>query len=237
MNQIEKNRKNIDKDLKGIEKRKYFSPANYGDVKVTLPLLEKYCSGKCLDAGCGDMPYKEYLDLLVNTYDTLDFEAHVPGIKYIGDIQDMSMIKNDVYDTVVCFEVLEHVSNPFQAVSEIKRVLKNNGILVLSVPHLSRLHDMPHDYFRFTKFGLKSLLEQNRFQVLEIVPRGGLFSFLGHQFSNIFLSLLWHIPVIKSIAFYINKWLVVILSYFLDRYIDKNKLFALGYSAVARSVK
>ncbi|MBA64831.1 MAG: hypothetical protein CMG55_03415 [Candidatus Marinimicrobia bacterium] len=234
MNRIEKNRRNIDKDLQGIDKRKFFSPANYGDLKVTLPILKKYCTGICLDVGCGDMPYKKYILKVVDQYDTLDFKAHVPDIKYVGDVQDMNCIKNDTYDTVVSFEVLEHVNNPFVAVSEIKRVLKSNGIFILTVPHLSRLHDMPHDYYRYTKFGLKSLLNQNGFKVLEILPRGGLFSFLGHQFSNIFLSIFWHIPIIKDIAFFINKWFCVLLSYFLDKHLDKNKLFALGYTVVAK---
>ena len=136
--------KNIDKDLVGISKRKYFSPANYGDVKITLPILNKYCRGNCLDAGCGDMPYKDYILELVHNYDTIDYEAHIDGIKYIGDIQDMHMIEDSTYDSIVCFEVLEHVQNPFKAVSEVKRVIKKDGIFILSVPHLSRLHDMPH---------------------------------------------------------------------------------------------
>jgi len=235
MNILEKNRKNIDKDLVGISKRKYFSPANYGDVKITLPILNKYCRGNCLDAGCGDMPYKDYILELVHNYDTIDYEAHIDGIKYIGDIQDMHMIEDSTYDSIVCFEVLEHVQNPFKAVSEVKRVIKKDGIFILSVPHLSRLHDMPHDYFRYTEYGLKTLLDQNGFEVIEIKPRGGILSFLGHQFSNIFLSMFWHIPIIKNIVFFINKWLVVRLSCFLDNYIDKNKLFALGYTVVAKA--
>ncbi|MBC8488141.1 MAG: methyltransferase domain-containing protein [Bacteroidetes bacterium] len=189
MKRIELNRKNIDVELRGVDKRKYFSPANYGDFKVTLPFLKQYCKGRCLDAGCGDMPYNEYLIKLVEHYDTLDYKAHVPGIKYVGDVQNMDMIHDNIYDTIVCFEVLEHVTNPFKAVSEIRRIIKENGIFILTVPHLSRLHDIPNDYFRYTKYGIKSLLENNRFKVLEIKPRGGLFSFLGHQFSNIFQNI------------------------------------------------
>ena len=235
MKRIETNRKNIDRDLRRIDKRKYFSPANYGDFKVTLPALKQYCKGDCLDAGCGDMPYKEYMNNLVDQYDTIDFTEHIPGIKYIGDIQNMDMIDDNIYDTVVCFEVLEHVANPFKAVAEINRVIKKNGIFILTIPHLSRLHDAPHDYFRYTKYGVKSLLENNGFKILEIKPRGGLFSFLGHQFSNIFLSLFWHIPIIKNIVFFINKWFCVKPSYFLDKHIDSDKLFALGYTIVAQT--
>ena len=42
--------------------------------------------------GCGDMPYKEYIDNLVDQYDTIDFEEHVSDIKYIGDIQNMARL-------------------------------------------------------------------------------------------------------------------------------------------------
>ena len=191
---------------------------------------------KCLDAGCGDMPYKDYISNLVSKYDTLDYEAHISGITYIGDIQDMHMINDGSYDTITCFEVLEHIENPFKAISELRRVIKIEGKLILSVPHLSRLHDVPHDYFRYTKYGLKSILENNGFKVLDIKARGGLFSFLGHQFSTIFLCIFWHLPILKNITFFINKWISVKFSYLLDNLIDPGKIFALGYTVVAEAI-
>jgi hypothetical protein len=102
------------------------------------------------------------------------------------------------------------------------------------VPHLSRLHEEPHDYFRYTKYGLHTLLEKSGFDVLEMHAQGSLFSFLGHQFSTIFVCLFWHVPILKHVIFFMNKWLCVLPCSALDDVIDKKRLFALGYTCIAR---
>jgi SAM-dependent methyltransferase len=134
----------------------------------------------------------------------------------------------------VCLEVLEHVPDPFQAVREIHRILKEGGILIVSVPHLSRLHDEPHDYYRYTRHGLRYLLEQNGFDIQVLEQRGGLFSFLGHQLSTLVLGLVWRIPLLRQMAWFINSWLVVRGADLLDRHLDRSGIFALGYTVVAR---
>ncbi len=228
-----KNRQRIDDELRTADARKYFSPSTYGDYLVTRPALEAFAKGQLLDIGCGVMPFKDIILTSVEQYDTLDFEERTSGVKYIGDVQDMRMFENETYDSVVCLEVLEHVPDPFKAVSEISRVLKKGGVLILSVPHLSRLHEEPHDYFRYTRYGLESILTRAAFTVHDIKVRGRLFSFLGHQFSSGFVCLFWHIPVVKSIAFFLNKWLCTIPCYLLDRFVLKSDRFAEGYTIVA----
>lgn len=82
-------------------------------------------------------------------------EGRNPDI--VGDVCDMPFPDNH-FDSVFLIEVLEHVHNPHKAVSEIYRVLKPGGILVFSVPFIFPIHDRPHDYFRYTKYGLQLLL-------------------------------------------------------------------------------
>jgi len=230
---LKRNRKRLNEEIRGHERRRFFSPAIYSADQLITSAILTHARGRIIDIGCGDMPYKDIIQRKATRYDTLDVERRAPGVKYISDIHDMSVIHDGSYDTVVCFSVLEHVQNPFQAVSEICRILKKGGTLILSVPHLSRLHEEPNDFFRYTKYGLHALLESVGFEVLEIVPTGGLFSFLGHQFSTVFVCSLWHIPVIKRIVFSINKWLCVKPCYWLDRAFDRRKFFALGYLCVA----
>jgi len=230
---LKNNQRKFDEENRGMARRKYYSPATYGDYQVTTPIINQYIHGNCIDIGCGDMPYKDIIMDIVSRYDTLDIERHVPEVKFLCDVHNMNIISDNSYDSALCLEVLEHVMNPFQAVSEIYRILKKDGTLILTVPHLSRLHDEPYDYFRYTKYGLQSLLESVGFEILRIVPRGGLFSFIGHQCSTIFLCSLWHIPVLKNIAFIINKWLCVRPCYFFDKILDKSKIIALGYTCVA----
>lgn len=58
------------------------------------------------------------------------------------------------FDAVVIMEVLEHVVDPMRAASEIHRLLKPGGALILSTPFIFPLHDRPYDFYRFTKYGL-----------------------------------------------------------------------------------
>lgn len=58
------------------------------------------------------------------------------------------------FDAVVIMEVLEHVVDPIRAASEIHRLLKPGGALILSTPFIFPLHDRPYDFYRFTKYGL-----------------------------------------------------------------------------------
>ena len=224
----------INKELRDPDQRKFFFPATYVHHQATVPALIKYVRGKCIDIGCGDMPYKTVIAEHVTEYHSLDRERRAPDVTFVGDVQNMSMLTDNIYDSAVCFDALEHVPNPMRAISEIGRILKPQGTLILSVPHLSRLHEEPHDFFRYTKYGLHTLLENSGFDVLEIQTQGSLFSFLGYQVSTIFVCLFWHVPILKHVIFFINKWLCVLPCSTLDDMLDKKRLFALGYTCIAR---
>ena len=231
---LRKNRSRVNKELRACGNRRFFTPLTYGIYCVTSPAIINYASGKLIDLGCGDMPYRDLIVGKVSQYDTFDIEERTDGVVFVGDIQNMDMINDNSYDSAVCFEVLEHVRRPAKALSEIFRILKPAASIILSVPHLSRLHEEPHDYFRYTKYGIQFLLEDAGFKVVEVNAHGGLFSFLGHQFFSFFICLFWHIPVIKHIAFFLNKWLCVKPCYFLDKAFGRNQIFACGYICVAQ---
>jgi SAM-dependent methyltransferase len=230
---IRANRKRLEQDTLYSSRRPFFSPVYYGQYRVTLPLLKQFAHGRLIDLGCGDMPFRDLLARQIELYESLDLFPRSNQVTYTGDIQHMDMIPSDTYDTAICLEVLEHVADPFLAVREIHRVLKMGGVLIVSVPHLSRLHDEPHDYYRYTRYGLRHLLEQNGFSVEILERRGGLFSFLGHQISTLVLGLVWRIPILKHVAWFLNSWLIVRGAYLLDRCLDRSGIFALGYTAVA----
>lgn len=86
-----------------------------------------------------------------------------------GDIHALPF-KSSSADVIICFEVFEHINNPFLAERELSRVLKKNGTLILTVPFLLPYHgksektvDSSHenypDFWRFTHQGLKKLFE------------------------------------------------------------------------------
>jgi len=105
------------------------------------------------------------------------------------DIESMTF-ENDCFDGVICLEVLEHVRNPFEAVSELKRVLKKSGLLLLTVPFLlqyhgkgstSHAHDAYPDFWRFTHEGLEHLFSD--FKSVDVVPLDGPIEFRLKQFG------------------------------------------------------
>ena len=227
-----KNRLAINRELDSSEKRKWFSPCTYVNHRQVYEAIVMHCRGRVLDVGCGDMPLRERILSVADQYDTLDVEARTEGVTYIGEAQDMHMIPDSIYDTVVSFAVLEHVSDPFRAVEEMHRVLKLGGTLIITVPHLCRIHEAPHDYYRYTRYGVEYLVHRTGLQVITLQQTGGLFTFLGHQISTVLLGLTWHIPIVKRIAFFLNKWLVVRPSGLLDRVAGSS--FASGYLCIAR---
>lgn len=230
---IGENRRHLESDLLSSPRRRFFSPVYYGQYRVTLPLVRQFARGRLLDLGCGDSPYKDEFIDCVTKYDTLDFFPRNSNITYLSDIQNMPAVPSEGYDSAICLEVLEHIPDPFRAAREIYRILAPGGVLIASVPHLSRLHDEPYDYYRYTKYGITHVLEQAGFTIIHLTPRGGLFSFLGHQVSTILLSTVWHLPFVRRILWFLNSWFITRLCYMLDTTLNQSGIFAAGYTVVA----
>ncbi len=231
--QLRKNRLQIDQDVRSARQRRYLSPAFYGQY-IAVSKAFGSLGGRVLDTGCGIMPYAELLPPAVTLYHGLDISVRDSHPTLIGDVQSLAMLRSASYDSVVCLEVLEHLPDPNQALAEIARVLEDSGILVLSAPHLSRLHELPHDYYRYTEFGLRHLLTQNGLEPLRVVSRGGLFSFLGHQVATVLLGLTWRSRQLGPLVRLFNRWLLTYPCYWLDRFGAQRSLFPLGYVVVAR---
>lgn len=81
-----------------------------------------------------------------------------PGVDLVLDVRKIDLPSNSI-GTILCTEVLEHVEQPFDAVNEMFRVLKPNGILIITSPMNLRIHGSPYDYWRFTPEGFKTLLK------------------------------------------------------------------------------
>jgi SAM-dependent methyltransferase len=152
---------------------------------------------------------------------------------WVSDISDMPEVPANSYDTVVCHQVLEHVRRPGAAATEILRVLAPGGHAIFSVPHLSRRHELPHDYQRYTQEGLNALLVDSNFEVLELAPYGGMLSFVHHQLSSLLILPATALPVLPDLMTGVNAPIsLAILG--LDRLIDPKSLAPSGIVAIAR---
>jgi SAM-dependent methyltransferase len=100
------------------------------------------------------------------TVRTLDINPK-SGCDFIADVcKRNDQIPDASFDFVVCTEVLEHTLNPFDAICEIRRLLKPAGLLFGSTPFNFRIHGPLPDCWRFTEHGLRVLL--NEFEVVEL---------------------------------------------------------------------
>lgn len=92
------------------------------------------------------------------------------GCDLLVDVQCMQNIESESWDAVFCSGVLEHVPRPEDAVSEMARVLKVGGSLLIGVPFKQPIHMAPNDFWRFTSFGLRAILERHSFDLIDLTP-------------------------------------------------------------------
>lgn len=192
-------------------------------------VLEKYCKGKLIDVGAGNLLYKPFLESFCDSYESLDIKKS-DKLDHVQDIQDTAL-ESETYDTVFCRNVLEHVKKPRKAVIEISRILKEDGIAVVSVPHLAYLHNEPEDYYRFTKYGLEEIASDTELETIETHTAGGLFSLLGYIFSTVFLGLTYKIPILSWFNFQIN-FIIQYSCFKADDLFNTDRYLALNYVAV-----
>jgi len=133
--------------------------------KLTRVTLDRFIAAhasslRTLDIGAQNGPYAAHFPRRV----ALDIQRGA-GVQIIGDVQALG-IRDASVDVVLCTEVLEHVPDPQRAIDEMYRVLVPGGQLLLTTRFLFPIHDAPHDYFRFTKYGLRHLLR--RFEITEV---------------------------------------------------------------------
>lgn len=139
----------------------------------------KYFNGNLLDAGCGKMPYKDYLlnNSNINKYTSIDIENALSYDKEVAPDYRWDGVKMPFkdcsFDTVFATEVLEHCDKPQVFIDECHRVLVQDGILFFTVPFLWPLHETPHDEFRYTPYALERLLTQSGFSNIIINALGG----------------------------------------------------------------
>jgi ubiquinone/menaquinone biosynthesis C-methylase UbiE len=135
-----------------------------------------------LDAGAGRAPYRS---LFAHArYETADFLA-VKGKKYVKPdyVCDLAEIPvaDARFDHVVLTQVLEHVPDPAAVLAELHRVLRPGGTLWLTAPLFYAEHERPYDFFRYTQFGLRRLLEGAGLEVVEIEWMEGYLGTLSYQ--------------------------------------------------------
>jgi len=119
--------------------------------------------------------------------------------------------------------------NPKEVLIEFARVLKTGGTLVMVVPFLWEEHQAPHDYLRFTRYGVHALFESSPFRLDLVSPMGGFFWVCARRSVGLLTffqgGLRW-IPFVLLAPFF--GLLFPSMLYFLDG-LDKTQNYSLGF--------
>jgi SAM-dependent methyltransferase len=192
--------------------------------------------GSVLDVGAGESPYRELFAGF--SYLTSDWAgtSHAPDVPVdvVAPAHDMPL-DTDSLDAVVCTQVLEHTPEPWVVLEEFARVIRPGGKVIITAPLTWYLHELPHDYYRFTAYGLSHLLLRAGFVEVDVRPMNDSASTLA--------ELLRHLRWILGVADDGQQQsrdtagvLVAELSAVLDNvaWLDTQWLMPISFSATAR---
>ena len=195
-------------------------------------------NGRVVDLGCGTSPYKENILKVAKEYMGVDWDnsSHdQSNVDIFADLTKLFPIEDEYADTVVSFQVMEHLSEPNIFLRESHRILKRGGKILITVPFQWHIHEEPNDYYRYTKYGLKYLFNKANFTNIVIKANTGFWSTFALKFNYhtaryvrgpIFIRYFIHILLLP--IWFIGQIIAPILDKF-----DPNEMETASYTVVA----
>lgn len=221
-------------------REKLEAPNRYEARKEIKKILKEFKDKKIsvLDAGAGDCFVEELFT--GHKYVAMDIEQNKLAkreLDFIGSVENMPFQKES-FNMVLLLEVLEHIENYELALKEIFKILKEKGVLLLTVPLMSV--GFHNDFFRFTPLILEKILNNIGFEMKKLVSVGGYYRMLGWQISKfsgrvkkpknkIFWPAYYLIKIPVGLIFQI---IIPFILFHLD-WLDKEKTETCGYLVVA----
>lgn len=207
-----------------------------GEIEDAVAALARGlpAGARVLDAGAGEGRYARHfsrqrycgVDLAVGDaawdYNRLDAVADLSALPF----------RPAVFDAILNIVTLEHLREPASALAEMARVAAPGASLLVAAPHEWEVHQAPHDYFRFTRYGLRYLLEKSGWEVLEVRAAGGYFRLLARRLLN---GLQFFSGGFRWLGFIPAAILLVppaLILPFLDS-LDRERNFTVGYICTA----
>jgi len=186
-------------------------------------------SAVVLDVGCGEQPFRAlfgrqnttYIGLEIpNSRDHFGMSMTTPDLVVYDGYQ--LPIQSRSVDVVLLLEVLEHVILREQLLLEVSRVLREGGVVILTVPWSARVHFEPNDFVRFTPAGLDVLFADCGLKITSVAARGPITAVVANKLVIGFIDAL--IKMRPSLLLYVPLLPVVLL------------LHAIGFVGIAMNV-
>jgi SAM-dependent methyltransferase len=131
---------------------------------VTVNIINQHVDGLVLDCGAGrqDTYYPNVVNVEVVAYPSSDVLA----------VGERLPFKDNTFDAVISFAVLEHVKDPFACAAEMMRVLKPGGTLYCQAPFLQPIHAFPNHFYNMSQQGLANVFEGLNVLDVGVIPFG-----------------------------------------------------------------
>lgn len=209
---------------------------NWLAMKINNQSFRKWSKsfgGRTIDMGCGAAQYKSQILEIVDEYIGVDWKNGLHDQSHVDIFADLNVnlpFTDGYADTIVSFQVIEHLREPDRFLAECFRTLKNGGCMFVSVPFMWHVHEAPFDFFRYTRYGLDYLFAKNGFVDIEIEETTGFWQTVTLKFNYHTLRFargplrLFFIPI---------WWIGQIIAPVLDHF-DRNSEETASYTVFAR---
>jgi SAM-dependent methyltransferase len=220
--------------------RQWHHPNEQDDNRLVYAVTESvfryaaknYARGKLVDIGCGKKPLAPIFRPYVTHHIGVDHAETPHGVEtldIVATAYDIPLPAGSA-DTILMSAVLEHLERPADALSECYRLLRPGGHAIISAPFQWPIHEAPRDFYRYSPFGLRYLLEEAGFQVVEIQPYAGVWTTLAVEIS--YAMRRYRRGPLKPLVSLFTHLLQSLMSYW-DR-VDYQPRFSWAHLAIAR---
>jgi SAM-dependent methyltransferase len=186
---------------------------------------------RVLDAGAGEGQYANFFTKHRYTGVDLGIGDQAWNYTQLNAIADLLQLPfaDRTFDASLNVVTLEHVREPARVIAELHRTLRDGGRLLMIVPHEWEEHQQPHDYFRYTRYGMRYLLESAGFRDIHVEPVGGFFRLLSRRLFNAAQFFPGPLVIVGLLIFAPAALLMPLLEP-----LDQKKNFTLGFICTAK---
>ncbi|MGH8318453.1 MAG: class I SAM-dependent methyltransferase [Steroidobacteraceae bacterium] len=145
-------------------------------AKYYYRIIRDHARGRLIDLGCGKVPlYGMYKDL-VSEVVCVDWPNSLHATTHTDVFADLNLpldVEENGFDTAIASDVIEHLHTPKALFASAARLLRPEGKLLIGVPFLYCIHEMPHDFHRYTRYALEKMTEEAGLAVVSLAAAGG----------------------------------------------------------------